>query len=61
MKDAFDDYVVHGRVDAVNPAAVGTKTAAHHRVTLGAGEHEVELWLENPAGRPLFLVRGTLR
>jgi len=28
VKDAFDDYVVHGRADAVNPARVGTKAAA---------------------------------
>ena len=38
VKDAFHDYVVHGRADAVNPAAVGTKAAAHHRWSLRAGE-----------------------
>ena len=38
MKDAFHDYVVHGRADAVNPARVGTKAAAHHRWALRAGE-----------------------
>src|SRR5207249_3074284 len=38
VKDAFHDYVVHGRADAVNPAAVGTKAGAHHRWSLRAGE-----------------------
>jgi hypothetical protein len=38
VKDAFHDYVVHGRADAVNPAAVGTKAAVHHRWSLRAGE-----------------------
>jgi Mannosylglycerate hydrolase MGH1-like glycoside hydrolase domain len=28
VKDAFDDYVVHGRTEAVNPARTGTKAAA---------------------------------
>ena len=38
VKDAFNDYVVGGRLDAVNPARVGTKAAAHHRLHLAAGE-----------------------
>jgi mannosylglycerate hydrolase MGH1-like protein len=38
VKDAFDDYVVGGRLDAVNPARVGTKAAAHHRLLLNPGE-----------------------
>jgi hypothetical protein len=37
-KDGINDYVVHGRVDAVNPAREGTKAAAHYRLTLGPGE-----------------------
>src|SRR5438034_650677 len=41
VKDAFDDYVVHGRADAVNPAGVGTKAAAHYRLTLAPGEARV--------------------
>ncbi|MEW6271758.1 MAG: glucosidase [Thermodesulfobacteriota bacterium] len=41
VKDAFHDYVVHGREDAVNPAGVGTKAAALHRMTLAAGESRV--------------------
>src|SRR5437667_2779 len=31
VKDAFHEFVVHGRVEAVNPAGVGTKAAAHYR------------------------------
>jgi Glycosyl hydrolase family 63 C-terminal domain len=38
VKDAFDDYVVGGRQDAVNPARVGTKSAAHYRLRLDSGE-----------------------
>ena len=35
--DGINDYVVHGRTDAVNPAGVGTKAAAHYVVELPAG------------------------
>ncbi len=38
VKDSINDYVVQGRADAVNPAAVGTKAAARYVLTLGAGE-----------------------
>lgn len=41
VKDAFHDYVVGGRGDAVNPARTGTKCAAHHVVTLSPGERRV--------------------
>jgi hypothetical protein len=37
VKDAFHEAVVHGRMEAVNPAAVGTKAAFHYRVELPAG------------------------
>jgi hypothetical protein len=30
VKDAFNDFVVHGRADAVNAEAVGTKAALHY-------------------------------
>ena len=36
VKDAFHEYVVHGRGDAVNPAATGTKAAAHYRLHIPA-------------------------
>ncbi len=38
VKDAFHDYVVRGRAEAVNPAREGTKVAAHYPWTLRAGE-----------------------
>jgi hypothetical protein len=34
VKDAFHNYVVHGRADAVNPARTGTKSAAHYVVEI---------------------------
>ena len=37
MKDAFHEYVVHGRADAVNPEREGTKAAARYRLTVPAG------------------------
>ena len=51
FKDAFDEYVVHGRLEAVNPARTGTKAAGLYvldvpargsaviRVRLRAGRH----------------------
>ena len=41
-KDAFDDYVVHGKSDAVNPARTGSKAAVHYRLPIDAGQR-VEL------------------
>ncbi len=38
VKDAFHEYVVNGRHEAVNPAQVGTKAAAYYRLTLLPGE-----------------------
>ncbi len=37
VKDAFNDYLIHGRKDAVNPEGVGTKAAAYFRLDLPAG------------------------
>jgi hypothetical protein len=37
VKDAFDNYLVHARKDAVNPAQTGTKAAAHYEITVPAG------------------------
>ncbi len=37
VKDAFNDLLVHGARDAVNPAKVGTKSAAHYTVDVPAG------------------------
>jgi hypothetical protein len=38
VKDAINDYVVHGRREAVNPERTGTKAAAQYKVSLGAGK-----------------------
>ena len=38
VKDGINNYVVHGKQDAVNPEQTGTKAAAHYRVNVGAGE-----------------------
>jgi hypothetical protein len=38
FKDGINNYVVHGRQHAVNPNRTGTKVAAHHRLTIGAGQ-----------------------
>src|SRR5262249_4559626 len=38
VKDAINDYVVHGRREAVNPALAGTKAAAHYQLALDPGE-----------------------
>src|SRR5262249_53581565 len=37
VKDAFHEYVVGGKSDAVNPALYGTKAAARYRLTIPAG------------------------
>ncbi len=41
VKDAFDAYLVHGRREAVNPAQVGTKAAAHYDLTIEPGGSQV--------------------
>jgi len=38
VKDAFHEYVVNRRSEAVNPAQEGTKTAAHYRMVLEPGQ-----------------------
>jgi len=46
VKDAFHEYVIHGRTDAVNPARQGTKAAARYHITIPAGgEHSIRLRL----------------
>ncbi|HSD71536.1 MAG TPA: glucosidase, partial [Thermoanaerobaculia bacterium] len=44
VKDAFHEYVVHGRRDAVNPHEVGTKAAVHYAFDVPA-RREVTLRL----------------
>ena len=53
-KDAFHEYVVHGRREAVNPARRGTKAAALYPLALGAGrqaELRLRLTFEPPGAR----------
>jgi hypothetical protein len=55
VKDAFHEYVVHGRKDAVNPAKAGTKAAAHYTLQVPAGGSAVvrlRLTDGEPAGTP---------
>ena len=37
VKDAFHEYVISGRGEAVNPAKTGTKAAAHYALDVPAG------------------------
>jgi hypothetical protein len=41
VKDAINDFVVHGRQDAVNPQQIGTKTSSHYQLHVAAGATEV--------------------
>ena len=46
VKDAFHDFVVSGRADAVNPKAYGTKAAPHYLLEIPGGESQtIELRL----------------
>src|SRR3954454_24369164 len=40
-KDGINDYVVHGRKEAVNPGQKGTKASADYKVNIGPGETKV--------------------
>ncbi len=52
VKDGINDYVVQGRQEAVNPGGVGTKAAAHYRLTVGPGQSaKVRLRLRNQSPR----------
>src|SRR5687768_12065573 len=62
VKDAINDFVVHGRKEAVNPTRAGTKAAAHYSFTIEPGASEsVRLWFgrvgeppaeQEPLGEP---------
>jgi len=41
VKDGINHYVVNGQGEAVNPAQVGTKAAAHYRLRIAPGERAV--------------------
>ena len=50
VKDGINDYVVHGRAGAVNPARTGTKAAVRHRLLIPAGGSRTVRWRLRPAG-----------
>jgi Mannosylglycerate hydrolase MGH1-like glycoside hydrolase domain len=61
VKDGINDFIVHGRREAVNPEQVGTKAAAHYAFTLEpGGSRVIRLWFgrvgealeEEPSGEP---------
>jgi len=54
FKDGINDRIVHGRLEAVNPAGQGTKAAAHYRLEVPAGG-QVELRLRLSDKGPLEL------
>ncbi len=55
VKDAFHEYVVSGRTDAVNPARAGTKAAALYDLVVPAGgSREVRLRLAPGAAAATF-------
>jgi hypothetical protein len=40
VKDGINNYIVHGRADAVNSRHIGTKVAVQYVITIGAGESQ---------------------
>ena len=38
VKDGFNNYIVNGEQDAINPTLEGTKAAAHYQLNVGAGQ-----------------------
>src|SRR3989442_7009228 len=57
VKDAFHEYIVRGRAEAINPAAVGTKAAVHYRLNVAAGKTEtlcLRLYAHGEASQPCF-------
>ncbi|PSB57030.1 MGH1-like glycoside hydrolase domain-containing protein [Chamaesiphon polymorphus] len=48
VKDGINDYIVHGRTEAVNPQQLGTKVAADYELTLDAHQAQtIQLRLTN--------------
>jgi hypothetical protein len=53
VKDAFDQYIVQRRHDAINPARRGTKAAAHYALTIAPGASETLRLRLSPAVAPV--------
>jgi hypothetical protein len=41
VKDSINDYIVHGKTEAVNPDRSGTKASVHHVITLQGKETKI--------------------
>ena len=41
VKDGINNYIVHGKTEAVNPNRSGTKASAHYTVTVEPGQSQV--------------------
>ena len=41
VKDGINDFVVNGKIDAINPARTGTKVAADYQLSVKAGESKI--------------------
>jgi mannosylglycerate hydrolase MGH1-like protein len=55
FKDGINDYIVNGERNAVNPARLGTKAAAHYRLNLpGGGSARLRLRLVPDRSAPGF-------
>jgi hypothetical protein len=51
VKDAINNYLVHGDAQAVNPDAIGTKAAAQYQLTVPAGGEQT-IYLRLTDSRP---------
>jgi Mannosylglycerate hydrolase MGH1-like glycoside hydrolase domain len=59
VKDGINDHVVRDRAGAVNPEEIGTKVAAHYRVTVApGGSHVIRLRLSDVAPEALARTNG---
>jgi hypothetical protein len=52
FKDAFHEFLIHGRHDAVNPQHRGTKACALYPLTLASGQHAIFHFRLARAGSP---------
>jgi hypothetical protein len=53
VKDAFHEYLVHGRTETVNPEEIGTKAAIHYAIEMPArGEATLRLRLSSEEEAP---------
>ncbi len=51
VKDGINDYIVHGRANAVNPDKIGTKSSMHYTIRVPAGKSEtIRLRLSDELG-----------